>query len=115
MILPDRKFWAPYQRVSELLLSPKEGWRRMKWKLHAEEQRPEKRASSWEEGLSSLPEGEWPAAESQKVMTQDKVKLVWRSAGAESQRGMTQRIRRIATRKTKQIEKESINILFDET
>ena len=57
-------------------------------------QRPEKRASSWEEELSSLPEGEW--------------------AGAESQRGMTQRMRRITTRQTKEIEKESINILFDE-
>ena len=57
-------------------------------------QRPEKRASSWEEELSSLPEGEW--------------------AGAESQREMTQRMRRITTRQTKEIEKESINILFDE-
>ena len=31
---------------------------------------PEKRASSWEEGLSSLPEGEWDAAEFQREMTQ---------------------------------------------
>ena len=67
----------------------------MKWKMYAEVQRPEKRASSWKEGLSSLPEGEW--------------------AGAESQRGMMQRMRRVTTRKTKEIEKESINILFDAT
>ena len=65
----------------------------MKWKFYAKVQRPEKRASSWEEGLSSLPEGEW--------------------ADAESQRGMMQRIRRVAARQTKEIEKESINILFD--
>ena len=58
-------------------------------------QRPDKWASSWEEGLSSLPQGEW--------------------AGAESQRRMTQRMRRITTRQTKEIEKESINILFDAT
>ena len=45
------------------------------------------------EGLGSLPEGEW--------------------AVAESQRRMTQRMRRITTRQTKEIEKESINILFD--
>ena len=95
MIFQERKVWALYQRVSELLLSPKEGWRRMKQKLYAEVQRPEKRASSWEEGLSSLPEGEW--------------------AVAESQRGMMQRMRRVTTRQTKEIEKESINILFDAT
>ena len=29
--LPERKCWALYRRVSELLLSPKEGWRRIKW------------------------------------------------------------------------------------
>ena len=29
--LSERKSWALYRRVSELLLSPKEGWRRMKW------------------------------------------------------------------------------------
>ena len=95
MILQERKVWALYRRVSELLLSPKEGWRRMKWKLYAKVQRPEKRASSWEKGLSSLPEGEW--------------------AGAVSQIGMTQRLRRITTRRTKEIEKESKNILFDAT
>ena len=66
--LPERKGWALYRRVSELLLSPKEGWRRMKWKMYAEVQRPEKRASSWEEGLSSLLEGEWAVAESQRGM-----------------------------------------------
>ena len=90
--LPERKVWALYRRVSELLLSPKEGWRRMKWKLYAEVQRPEKRAYFWEESLSSLPEGEW--------------------AAAEPQRRMTQRMRRVTTRQTKGIEKESINILF---
>ena len=37
-------------------------------------QRPEKRTPSWEEGLSSLPEDEWAVAESQREMTQDKVK-----------------------------------------
>ena len=95
MIFQERKVWALYRRVNELLLSPKEGWRRMKWTLYAEMQRPEKRASSLEEGLSSLPEGEW--------------------AGAESQRGMMQRMRRVTTRKTKEIKKEGINILFDPT
>ena len=80
MILQERKVWALYRRVSELLLSPKEGWRRMKWKLYAEVQRPEKRASSWEEGLSSLPEGEWAVAESQRGMTQDEVKIVCQGA-----------------------------------
>ena len=44
--LPNRKDWALYWRVSELLLSPKGGWRRMKWKLYVEVQHPEKRASS---------------------------------------------------------------------
>ena len=58
-------------------------------------QRPEKRTSSWGDGFSSLPEGEW--------------------AVAESQRGMMQRMRRVTTRQTKEIEKESINILFDAT
>ena len=64
-------------------------------KLHAEVQRPEKRASSWEEGLSSLPEDEW--------------------AIVEFQRGMMQRMRRVTAKQTKEIEKESINILFDPT
>ena len=75
--LPVRKDRALYRRVSELLLIPKEGWRRMTWKLYAKVQRPEKGTSSWEEGLSSLSEGEW--------------------AGAESQRGMMQRMRRVQT------------------
>ena len=61
--------------------------------MYAEVQRPEKRASSCEEGLSSLPEGE--------------------RAVAETQRGMMQRTRRVTTRQVKEIEKESINILFD--
>ena len=43
-------------------------------------QHPEKWTSSWKEGLSSLPEGEWAVAESQRGMTQDKVKLVYRCA-----------------------------------
>ena len=68
--LPERKDWALCRRVSELLLSLKEGWRRMKWKFYVKVQHPEKRASSWEEGLSSLPEGEWVVAESQRGMTQ---------------------------------------------
>ena len=76
MILPERKGWAPYRRVSELLLSSKEGWRRMKWKLYAKMQRPEKRVPYWEDGLSSLQEGEWALAESRRGMTQDEVKLV---------------------------------------
>ena len=80
IILPERKVWALYRRVSGLLLCPKEGWRRMKWKLYAKVQRPEKRASSWEEGLSSLPEGEWAVAESRRRMTQDKIKSVCRCA-----------------------------------
>ena len=80
MIFPEREVWALYRSVSELLLSPKEGWRRMKWKLYAEVQRPEKRASSWEEGLSSLPEGEWAVVESQRGMTQDEVKIVCQGA-----------------------------------
>ena len=77
---------ALYWRVSELLLSPKEGWRRMKWKMYAEVQRPEKRASFWEEELNSLPEGEW--------------------AGADFQRGMLQRMRRVTRRQKKEIRKE---------
>ena len=75
MILQERKVWALYRRVSELFLSPKQGWRRMKWKMYVDVQRPEKRASSWEEGLSSLPEGEWAVAESQRGMTQDEVEI----------------------------------------
>ena len=93
--LPGRKGWALSRRVSELLLIPKEAWSSMKWKFYVEVQRPIKRASSWEEGLSFLQVGEW--------------------AGAESQRGMMQRKRRMITRQTKEIEKESINIIFDAT
>ena len=43
-------------------------------------QRPEKRVSSWEQGLSSLPKGEWVIAESQRGMTQDEVTIVCRGA-----------------------------------
>ena len=80
MILPVRKEWTLYRRVSELLLTPKEGWRRMKWKLYHDVQSLEKLTSSWEERLSSLPEGEWAVAESQRGMTQDEVKIVSRGA-----------------------------------
>ena len=74
MILPERKGWALDRRVSDLLLRPKEGWRRMKWNLCASVQRPEKRASYWEERLRSLPEGEWAFVESQRGMEEDEVK-----------------------------------------
>ena len=137
MILQKRKVWALYRRVSELLLSPKEEWRKMKWKVYAKVQHPEKRVSSWEEGLSSLPEGERAVAESQRgwrrtmgnlyagVQRHEKRSSSWEEglsslpegewAVAESQRGMTQRMRRVITRQTKEIEKESIRILFDAT
>ena len=71
--------------------SPKEVWLGIKWKFYSKVQRTEKLASSWEEGWSSLPEG------------------------AESQRGMTQRMRKMTTRQTKEIEKESINIFLEAT
>ena len=93
MILPKRKGGALSRKVSELSLSPKEGWRRIKRNLYAKVHRPKKRASSWEEGLSSLPEGKW--------------------AVAATQRGMMQRMKGMTTRQTKGIEKERINILFD--
>ena len=137
MILQEWKVWALYWRVSELLLSPKEGWRKMKWKVYAEVHRPEKRVSSWEEGLSSLSEGERAIAESQRgwlrmkrnlyagVQRPEKRSSSWEEelsslpegewAVAESQRGMKQRMRRVITRQTKEMEKESIRILFDAT
>ena len=80
MILQERKVWALYWRVNKLLLKSKEGWRRIKWKMYAEVKRPEKRASSWEEGLSSSPEGEWAVAESQREKTHDEVKNVCQCA-----------------------------------
>ena len=80
MILPERKGWALYRSVSDLFLSRKREWRRMKWKLYAEVQRPEKWVSSSEEGLSSLPEGEWAVVEFQRGIAQDEVKLVCRCA-----------------------------------
>ena len=67
--LSERKGWALYRRVSELLLSLKKWWPRMKWKFYAEVQHPEKRSSSWEERLSTLPEGDWAVAESQNFNT----------------------------------------------
>ena len=90
MILSERKVWAYYRRVSELLLSPNRGMTQDEVKLYAKVQRPEKQVSFWEEGWSSLPEGEWAVAESQ-------------------------RMRRLTTRQTKEIEQESINILFSAT
>ena len=62
------------------LLSLKEGWHRIKWNLQAKVQHPEKRASSWEEKLSSLLDGEWAFAKYQRGMTQDKVKFVCQGA-----------------------------------
>ena len=58
-------------------------------------QKLEKWASSWEEGLSSVQEGEW--------------------ADAESKRGMARSMRIMTVRQIKKIEKESMNILFDAT
>ena len=82
MIPPERKGWAFY-RTGELVSccwAPKRddaGW--------SENCMPrynalKKRASSFEEGLSSLPEGEWGVAESQRGMMQDEVKIVFRGA-----------------------------------
>ena len=80
MILQERRGWTHYRRVSELLLSIKDHWRRIKWRLYATVQLTKKRASSWDEGLSSLPEGDCAVAESQRGMTQNKVKLACRCA-----------------------------------
>lgn len=52
----------------------KESQCRIRWKYYASIS-PEKQSSSREEGMSSLPEGEWAAAESQKGMTEKKAKL----------------------------------------
>ena len=41
---------------------------------------PEKHDSSREEKMSSLPDGEWAVAESQRGMTQDEVKMVCQGA-----------------------------------
>ena len=68
----------------------------MRWKFYAKVQRPEKRASSWEEGLSSLPEGEWAGAESPK------------RDNAENEKNDCKT-------KKKEKEKESIKIFFDTT
>ena len=38
--IPETKGWALYRRVSELLLSSKERWRRRKWNVYAKVQRP---------------------------------------------------------------------------
>ena len=82
--------------VSELLLSPKERWRKMKWKLYADVQCPKKWASSWEEGLSSLMKGKLAVAESHRKMTQDQVQIVCR--GATPWKGIFLRGRVIFTR-----------------
>ena len=66
--------------MSELLLSPKEGWCRIKWNLYTKAQRPGKRATFWEKGLIPLPEGEWAVAESQREMTQHEVTIVYQDA-----------------------------------
>ena len=108
----------------------------MKWK-YAEVQRPEKQASSWEEGLSSSSESEWAVAESQRGMKQDKVKLVCRCATPWKMgiflRGTVELFtggwvswcwvpkkdnaenEKNDYKQTKEIEKESINIFFDAT
>ena len=43
---------------------------------------PEKRISSLEEGISSLPKGQWTGAELQWAVTQDKAKLAWQNCNA---------------------------------
>ena len=80
MIFPERKGWALYRRVSELLLCPKDGWRRIKWNLYGKMHPPGKRTSSWVEWLSILSEGKWAVDESQIGMMQNKVKLVCQCA-----------------------------------
>ena len=63
------RYWVPKRDDA--------GWSK---KLYAKVQRPEKRASSWDEELNSLSEGEWAVAESQRGMTQDEVKIVCQGA-----------------------------------
>ena len=67
-------------QIASHLLSPKEGWCRIKWNLYAKGERPEERASSWGEGLRSLLDGDWAVAESQRGMTQHEVKSVCQGA-----------------------------------
>ena len=52
--LPKGKGWALYRRVSQLLLSPKEGWHRMKWKVYAKVQCPEKQTGIFLRGRVDL-------------------------------------------------------------
>ena len=87
---------------------------------------PEKHDSSREESLSSLPQGEWAVAQSQRGMKQDEKMYAevqrpekrvssWEEglsslpegewAVAESQEGMMQRMRRVTTKQKKEIEK----------
>ena len=70
----------------------KESPRRVIWEHHTTIS-PKKHNCSREEGLSSLPEGKW--------------------AVAKSQRRVTQRIWRMTSRQAKEIEMKSINILYD--
>ena len=69
---PKRKGWALYRNVSELVLSLKERSHWMEWNQYAKVQRTENWAYFWEEGLSTLPEGEWAVVETHRGMTQDK-------------------------------------------
>ena len=71
---------TPYRRTGEQLLSPKEGWYKIKWNLYAKVQGREKQTSSWEEGLNSFSKGEWVVSGFQRGMMQDKVKLVCQGA-----------------------------------
>ena len=57
----------------------KESTGRTMWE-HYKTISPAKQDFSREEGLSSLPEGEWAVAESQRGMTQDEVKIVCQGA-----------------------------------
>ena len=78
MILPDRKEWALYRRVSELLLSPKEGWRRIEWNLY--DKANALKDVHLPEKLSFLPVGEWAVAETQRGVTQDEVEIICQGA-----------------------------------
>ena len=75
-------------RKGKLVLRLKDRWCKIKWNGYAKLQCPQKRASSWDEGLSSLPGNEW--------------------AGADSQREIKEIMRRMTTRQRKDIQKKSI-------
>ena len=57
----------------------KESQRRIRWKLCVTISY-QKKSPTREKGLSSLPEGKWAVAESQRGMTQDKEKLMSQNA-----------------------------------